>query len=80
MAESGKVTPPDHDDTRYDTFDVAPSRGRKRNGPKKRSTLLTVCPFILGKRILLLAISAYSCCARITSWELEIHIACEAVS
>ena len=36
-------------DSKYQAFDVGGPKGEPRDEPKKRSTLLTVCPFILGE-------------------------------
>ena len=50
MVQEEKVGVPGDDDTKYQAFDVGPSGGERRDKPKKRSTLLTVCPFILGEQ------------------------------
>ena len=51
MTEEEKVSAPGQDEAKYQAFDVGPKGGRPREKPKKRSTLLTVCPFILGERL-----------------------------
>ena len=51
MAQEEKVNVPGQDDAKYQAFDVGPSGGEQRDKPKKRSTLLTVCPFILGEQL-----------------------------
>lgn len=50
MAQEEKVSGPGQDEAKYQSFDVGPQGGRPHEKPKKRSTLLTVCPFILGER------------------------------
>ena len=49
MAQEEKVSAPDQDEAKYQAFDVGPQGGIPQDKPKKRSTLLTVCPFILGE-------------------------------
>ena len=49
MAEDQKCSSAAADENKYETFDVGAPKQTSHEEPKKRSTLLTVCPFILGE-------------------------------
>ena len=49
MADSQRGHSVEDSDSKYQTFDVGGPKGEPQHETKKRSTLLTVCPFILGK-------------------------------
>ena len=49
MADSQRGHSVEDSDSKYQAFDVGGPKGEPQHEAKKRSTLLTVCPFILGQ-------------------------------